>query len=314
MTELILTIILFILIIWMIIRLKKQYKLAITESLKRLYGKSQIFKTTLGIIEYSIDGKNGPVVLISHGGAGGFDQGIITAKSHLKGLFTIISVSRFGHLRSSLIEGANAELQADVYAFLLDHLGIEKAAIIGTSGGGPSAIQFAQRHPKKCSSLILSCAVSQFHPARSTLVYKSDFIYWLITTKFKKLALRKIGVTKEIELKLSNNERVHINHLFDTMNPISLRRDGLFCDITEWADHDAWNTRYKLNELQLPVLIIHAENDSVIPFTHALDAHRAIPGSTLMSFTDGGHLKLGHLSEIQKSVSNFINKDETDFT
>lgn len=306
----ILTTILFILIIWTSIRLKKQYRVAISEILNRLSGKSQIVKTSLGIIEYSISGEKGPAVLISHGGAGGFDQGMITAKSHLKGLFIIIRVSRFGHLRSSMIEGANAELQADAYALLLDHLEIERAAIIGTSGGGPSAIQFARRHSDKCSSLILSCAVSQFHPARPTSVYKSNFYYWLITTKLKKLASKKIGVTKEIEKNLSDSERVYLNHLFDTMNPISLRRDVLFCDITEWADRKAWDTRYRLKELQLPVLIIHAENDSVIPFTHALHAHRAIPGSILMPLTDGGHLKLWHLSEIQKTVSNFINGDE----
>ncbi len=292
------------------IRLKKQYRITISESLNRLKGKSQIIETPLGVIEYLIKGDRGPLVLISHGGAGGFDQGLITAQTHLKGDYRVLSVSRFGHLRSSMIEGANAELQADAYALLLDHLGIERASILGSSGGGPSAIQFAQRHPDRCSSLILSCAVSQFHPARSTTVYKSDFFYWLITTKLKKLALKKIGVTREIEMNLSDKERDYLSQIFDTMNPISLRRKGLFCDIAEWSDQKAWNTRYRLKELLLPVLIIHAKYDSVIPYIHALQAHRAISGSILMTLKDGGHLKLGNFSEIQNTVNNFLKGEE----
>jgi len=307
----ILATILFILIIVTSTRLKKQYQKNISESLNRLSGKSQIVETPIGVIEYSLKGDSGPFVLISHGGAGGFDQGLITAQSHLKGDYRIISVSRFGHLRTPMVPGANAELQADAYALLLDHLEIEKAAILSSSGGGPSAIQFAQRHSDKCSSLILSCAVSQFYPARPTSVYRSDFFYWFVTTKMKKLALKKIDVTKDIEKNLSDKEKTYINHLFSTMNPISLRREGLFCDIAEWANRKTWDTRYKLKEIQLPVLIIHAENDSVIPFTHALDAHKAISGSILMALKDGGHLKLGHLSEIQQRVNSFLNGDET---
>ena len=45
--------------------------------------------------------------------------------------------------------------QADAYALLLDTLGIERAAVFGYSGGGPSAIQFAFRHAERTSALIL---------------------------------------------------------------------------------------------------------------------------------------------------------------
>jgi pimeloyl-ACP methyl ester carboxylesterase len=257
--------------------------------------KSKLVKTPFGTVEFSLRGDEGPVVIISHGGAGGFDQGFLTASSHLNGDFRIISVSRFGHPGSPMVKGANAEMQADAYASLLDFLEIDRAAIIGTSGGGPSAIQFAQRHRLRCSVLVLSCAVTKYYPPRPTSVYKSDFLYWFITTYLRKVAKNLTVV-----------ERRFLDKLFETMNPISLRRDGLFCDIAEWSDQAAWERRYHLGRIVCPTLIIHAEDDAVMPFSHALHAKELIQDSELFSLPDGGHLKLGHFSTISKKTSDFI--------
>ena len=63
--------------------------------------------------------------------------------------FFWICPSRFGYLRTPIPQNASFEAQADAYAALLDHLHIEKAAIIGLSIGGPSALLFALRHPDR---------------------------------------------------------------------------------------------------------------------------------------------------------------------
>jgi pimeloyl-ACP methyl ester carboxylesterase len=66
-----------------------------------------------------------------------------------------VAASRFGYLGSSLPPAARPAYQADVYALLLDALGIDRAAVFGYSGGGPSAIQFALRHAGRTTTLIL---------------------------------------------------------------------------------------------------------------------------------------------------------------
>lgn len=62
---------------------------------------SGLIETKSGVIECSISGEGIPVI-ISHGGAGGYDQGQITSKVHLDDRFKVIAVSRFGHLRTPL--------------------------------------------------------------------------------------------------------------------------------------------------------------------------------------------------------------------
>jgi len=92
---------------------------------------------------------------VVHGIFGGFDQGLVTARGQLGKGFRSIAPSRFGYLRTPLPDEASPAAQADTYECLLDALGIEQAAIIATSAGGTSAIQFALRHPDRCSALVL---------------------------------------------------------------------------------------------------------------------------------------------------------------
>ncbi len=287
------------------------YHKTLRKAKDRLKGQSQVVQTASGPIEFAIKG-SGPPVLISHGGAGGFDQCFITAQSHLGDNHQVIAVSRFGHLRTPLAKDSSAPAQADAYAQLLDALDLPKAFIIGTSGGGPSALQFAQRHPDKCMGLILTSAVTSYLPARPLGVYKNDFIYWLITSLFKGLALKKIGVSKDLQGRLTPSETTYIDQLFKSMHPISSRREGLFHDVAEWADQDQWKAHYRLQDIHAPILVIHAVDDTNVPFTHADHIRKNIPHATLLTLPDGGHLKLKHFDQIQREVVAFIHDHQTD--
>src|SRR6185503_12072375 len=69
--------------------------------------------------------------------------------------FRVIAMSRFGYLRTPLPADASPAAQADAHACLLDALKISRAAVIGASAGAPSSMQFALRHPDRCSALVL---------------------------------------------------------------------------------------------------------------------------------------------------------------
>lgn len=84
---------------------------------------SEELKTPRGTVEYAERGQ-GPPVLVSHGIMGGHDVGLGLSDSYIGPAVHVIAPSRFGYFRSALPESASPAVQADVYALLLDHLGV----------------------------------------------------------------------------------------------------------------------------------------------------------------------------------------------
>ncbi|WMX45417.1 alpha/beta hydrolase [Streptomyces roseicoloratus] len=56
-------------------------------------------------------------------------------------------------------------VHADDIRELLDHLGVERAAIVGSSFGGEVALEFTVRHPGRTTALALLCAAAPGHEA-----------------------------------------------------------------------------------------------------------------------------------------------------
>ena len=114
-----------------------RFRAEISGARKKVLAGSEILKTDHGDIEYTAKGE-GPPVLVLHGAGGGYDQGLLLPGRTIFGdSFKLISVSRFGYLRSPIPEDSSVEAQAALYAILLDHLKVEKAIVVGGSAGGP---------------------------------------------------------------------------------------------------------------------------------------------------------------------------------
>ena len=63
--------------------------------------------------------------------------------------YGVIAPSRPGWARTPMDVGKKPDEAADSFAELLDELGIEKVVVHCVSGGGPTGINFAARHPEK---------------------------------------------------------------------------------------------------------------------------------------------------------------------
>ena len=89
-------------------------------------------------------------VLTLHGAMGGHDQSELLAQTVGPPNRRYINVSRPGYLGTPLSSGQSPSEQADLFAALLDALQIGIVSVLAISGGGPSAIHFAARHPTRC--------------------------------------------------------------------------------------------------------------------------------------------------------------------
>jgi 2-hydroxy-6-oxonona-2,4-dienedioate hydrolase len=277
----------------------------------RISGHSIIFPSPLGDIEFKREGTGVPVLVI-HGSGGGYDQGEIIATTILDERFDWIAPSRFGYLCSTFRYGATFEDQAEAYACLLSHLGLQRVAVLALSHGGPSALLFAARYPERVSSLTLvSCGVASSSEAIQaqadqkgdvlTIIFKFEILYWLVKTFLRKQLMSLMGVSDRVIETLTTEQRRLVDQVIDGMAPVVPRYAGVV------FDNKAMMPNERVGTIQVPTLILHAADDMLQLFHNAEYAATHIPGSRLVSFKRGGHLLLAvEQSAIQAEVRRFI--------
>ena len=269
---------------------------------------SQIFSSSFGDIEYLVEGE-GPLVLVSHGITGGIDQGKLIT-STLGGGYKYLYVSRFGYLRSAMPENPSSGRQAAAYRELLDHLGIDSVYVIGNSAGGPSLYHLAHDYPDRCRGMILQSSVvpgdTKPLPPKFIMktVFGSDFIYWCSVRLFGK-SMSGMFIPKEVFNSLPEEERkLLISNIYLSALPISKRTEGILFDM--YVSNLSVDETFPLEEISVPVLVIHAKDDPAPPYAGAVMVSERVRGCRLVAFYTGGHLLLGHDKEVSNAIRDFI--------
>ena len=120
---------------------------------------SEVITTKKGIIEFAKKG-SGPYVMMLHGSPGVHDGYSCYSSYLVDAGLGIIAPTRPGFGRTPLASGSTPEEAADLLAALLDELSIDQIVMFGISGGGPTSLQFALRHPNRCKALMTEVAVT----------------------------------------------------------------------------------------------------------------------------------------------------------
>lgn len=183
----------------------RRFKRDLADAHLRISRGSALAQTAHGAIEYAQQGGGEPILVV-HGAGGGFDQGLLFGRGLAERGFAVTAMSRFGYLRTPLPQDATPPAQADAHASLMETLQIPQAAIIGVSAGAPSAVQFAIRHPRRCSALVLLVPLlwasdgarhAAHRPARAAeLILRwlvgSDLVYWSAMSVARDLLIRTV--------------------------------------------------------------------------------------------------------------------------
>jgi pimeloyl-ACP methyl ester carboxylesterase len=277
----------------------------------RIAGKSEVFAEPEGDIEFS-QGGSGPPVLVVHGSGGGYDQGELVAQAMLGEAFHWIAPSRFGYLRSTLPARATFDEQARAYARLLDHLGLDKVAVVALSHGGPSALLFAALYPERVSALVLlSCGVAASSDAQQaqanrmgdtlTTIFSHDLLYWGVSTLFRKPLMKLMGANDEVIAAMTPAQLHLVDRVIDEMNPVAPRAAGVA------FDNQAALPNERIAAIRAPTLILHAADDTLQLYRNAEFAAANIPGARLVRFERGGHLILAvEQDTIRAQAQQFI--------
>ncbi len=274
-----------------------------------------ILTTARGPVEYAAFG-DGPAVLALHGAMGGYDQGVILARTIGPPGHRYVAISRPGYLGTPLSAGRTSEEQADLCATLLDVLGVSRTAVMAVSGGGPCALQFALRHHDRCGALVLvsTCGsrVETRIPLRFPLLIMLARWPWLLA-RMQQRAERDPGsaarrsipdpVVRERTLQDPQAGPLFAALLKSTADRMTLRLPGTANDIRVTR-----TTSYPLERIAVPALVVHGTADRAVPFPqHAQALATRIPGAELCAIEGGEHVAIfTHRNEVRQRVAAFI--------
>jgi 2-hydroxy-6-oxonona-2,4-dienedioate hydrolase len=289
------------------------FREARTQAAGRLFGQASMIDTRAGAMEYAVVG-DGPPVMMLHGTGGGFDQGLLFAASLRQRGFRIIAPSRFGYLGSSFPDDASPAHQADALVDLLDHLGIERLAVVGGSAGALTAAEFALRHPDRCTHLGLLVPAAnltnrdpvQFTALQSfavNTVLGSDFWFWALSRLAPGPMIRTLLATDPALLdKVPEAERQRARAILNQIFPISRKGNGFKTDAF-WAGTPT-PTAYE--RITVPTLILSCEDDLFGTAATARLLAERIPKAEITLYPTGGHIWFGHDEDVADRIAGFV--------
>ena len=188
-----------------------------------------------------------------------------------------------------------------MYAWLvtkmLDRLGYLQVDVLGVSWGGALAQQFAFQYPRGCRQLILvstgtGALMVPGHP--SVLAKIATPRRYRDPTHMAQIAGEIYGgkVHKQPELAHEFAQTVRLGSTL-----------GYFYQMLGGV---GWTSIPWLRKLRQPTLILHGDDDPLVPLVNAKIMHRLIPHSQLYIFHDG-HLGLGtSAQELAQVVDQFL--------
>ena len=259
-------------------------------------------------------GQGEPVLILLHGfGASTFSWREVI--DPLSAYGTVIAYDRpaFGLTERPLNwEGANPytqESNIDLLIGLMDEMGIEQAILVGNSAGGTLATAFTLVHPGRVQALIqVNAAIYQTRP-------DSPLLNWLLSTPQVDhigplIARRLAGEQGDAFIRSAWSDPSQVE-----ANPeiIAGYRKPLMAD--NW-DRALWEhtkaarapgLAERLNEIQVPTLVIAGADDQIVPLEASLRLAEDIHGTSLVVIENCGHLPQEECPvDFLAAIDNFI--------
>lgn len=263
----------------------------------------KVIDTARGPVEYATRGSGKPV-LVLHGSPGGIDAADAMSGFLPLDQFQSILLSRPGYLGSELGDRLTPDDQADLYAALLDELGVDKVGVLAWSGGGPSAFRFVSAHPDRAGALVAIACLSQQWvnptPDFSSRIFQTTRIGdWLMKKLVAHQPLQVIQGAVSDESSLTGDEfDEHVKYIDGdatkkqfvldmalTASQVGRRKDGWDNDCTQFAKSSdvGWAS------IAVPTLLVQGSADSDVLPENSEKAHAGISGSELMTLDRGTH-------------------------
>jgi 3-oxoadipate enol-lactonase len=251
-------------------------------------------------IDYDITGEGPPLLLVGGLGFGrwGWFKQVPAFSRH----FRTITFDVRGERR---LDNGVGDLAREVVS-LLDHLGVKKAHVLGTSLGGFVAQELALLRPDLVDRLVLVCtSYGGIGPESMSPRALSDILGWGSFSPEE-------GVRRGLETATSEAYRVEHRDEFDQLVDWRLADSPSDAAYYEQARAGAgFDLSRDVGHITSPTLVIHGAEDRYVPVANAAALAGAIPGARLRVLDHAGHLVfIERFADVNREVVTFLKPRE----
>jgi pimeloyl-ACP methyl ester carboxylesterase len=228
-------------------------------------------------VEYDVHGEGDRAIVLIHGLLMNRHMYDALAPEIASRGFKVVTVDMVGHGASDRPDDVRAHsmtIYADVVAELIEHLGLDRPVVGGTSLGANVSLELAYNHPESARGLLIEMPVLE-HAITAVGVI---FLPVMLGLQLAAPALRALAaVTRRIP---RTNYLVDIGLDWVRQEPepsLAVLRGLMFGEIGP--------TRTQRREIRQPALVIGHHNDPLHPFSDSGTVADEMPGARLVEAT-----------------------------
>lgn len=196
---------------------------------------------------------------------------------------------------------ADAEEGARDIVATLDHLGIERAWLFGSSVGGTIALDFALRHPERTAGLLLfgTSASGAWAPDWPWALRRERFDDWIACLTDPALydcSLRRFAP--------SAADDPAVRAWYARLLRNAATRRGAVASLRAYQ---AMDLRRRVGAIGVPTLVMQCRDDRIVPFEAGRWLARAIPGASFAPLEGADHfLWHGDAAAVADTIEGFV--------
>ncbi|MDR7076552.1 pimeloyl-ACP methyl ester carboxylesterase [Neobacillus niacini] len=197
------------------------------------------------------------------------------------------------------------ELMAEDARAVLDAAGVESAHVYGISMGGMIAQRLAIQYPERVRSLILGCTTSggEKHVQPGAEVSMLMLSRGSSTATPEELAWATAPILYSQSFLENHRDLVADDVQRRIEEPVFPY--AYMLQLQACAAHDTYN---EIEQIKVPVLVIHGDADKLVPYENGETLAEKIPNSEFLTINGAGHIYFTEANDlVNNSVLEFLN-------
>jgi 3-oxoadipate enol-lactonase len=263
------------------------------------------FQHGTAALHYEVDGSGPDALYICGMGSHSNDLLALTVRQMLGSQYRLLTVDNRGSGQTVTPAGDNATFNhmADDIIALMDHLGMNRARVLGISMGGMVALTLATRCPERVERLVVavSSARTPDNPSRSEFLLRTGHIM-----RQNNIPLEYINRHNAVML-LGESVFKDMPEIVEMWvnappDPMQQTLEGFDLQTNALVGYDV---REALKTLNIPTLVLSSSEDMLVPPRYQDEIASLIPGAQIKRYL-GGHVYMMLPANIQQFFADVM--------